>query len=336
MKLELFDNNLGFKPNGRVLELWKFLPQVSIDNKVPSLFGNIKSMMLPILIVSILIICETVLLFNLNEEGAMPILLVGLTVADFVIAILPIPILIGMNLIPSVINTNLFINQFKLNTKHSVPADFNGEESNYHDTLRRQFKDLKWSKTKYRFIYFIVVALIIVFAWIKYQSIYGIFGEDILIMGTGRFAVIVIILSVITHVFFTKDVISYFAFKGMLNGQKNNFHSVGENKITNKDKNNTKEIPFDGKYNFEKSGNQMVGKVYDRIDSTIDRNKLNEFENQRGVNYISTLKSENNDNVFIVFTGILTDPEISVIATAQSDTRMAVLCTAKEIQLSFN
>lgn len=336
MKLELFDNNLGFKPSGKVLDWWKVLPQVQIDHNVPSLFGNIKSMTLSYFMVGLLILMEGILIYSLNEEGAMPLVLIILTVLDFAIIIIPLLIIVNKNLINSVLKAKLFITQYKLNTDHNVPDDFNGDESKYKDFLKREYKKLKSDKNKLQCINIATAIVILVFSYVKFQSIYGIFGEDIIIMSTGRLAVGVILLSIFVHLLFTKDVVSIIVFKRMLNNQLNDFSQLSLNKVENKDKNNTKEISFFGKYTYEKAGNQMIGKVVDSIDSTMDSQKLIKFENQRGQNFISLQKTENNSNVNLVWTGILTDPEISVLATAQSDTRLSVLCVSKEIQLSFS
>jgi hypothetical protein len=51
MKLDLFNNTSGFQPTGKVLDYWKFLPQTPLEKGVPSLYGNLKSMFVPILMV---------------------------------------------------------------------------------------------------------------------------------------------------------------------------------------------------------------------------------------------------------------------------------------------
>ena len=101
MKLILYDNESGFRPSGKVLDYWKFLPQTEIDKDAPSLFGNIKSMFLPNLIVIILILCEVGLFYTMQEEGVSFMTLLALSIFDFVVGILPAIILIYGNLINS-------------------------------------------------------------------------------------------------------------------------------------------------------------------------------------------------------------------------------------------
>ena len=93
---------------------------------------------------------------------------------------------------------------------------------------------------------------------------------------------------------------------------------------------------FDGKFNFAKANRQMIGKVINSMDSTMDKNKLVSFSSIQDTKYVSTMKTDDNLHVNIIHSGLLTDPEISELISAQSDSRLSVLCTAKEIQLSFS
>ena len=335
MKLELFDNNIGFKPQGRLLDLWKTLPQVQIDHNAPSLFGNIKSMVIPFIMVVLLLIGgEIALIYTLNDEGAQPTTLIALLAIDFAIAIVPIGVANFFNLIPSVIKTRLFIENYKLNTKHEIPTG--KSELSYHEDLRDNISKFKGQKFGYYFIFLATVIGLFFLAYQKYKAIYGIFGEDIFIIGVGRLGIGMILIGLITHIFFTKDFITYIIFRFTLYFQYKNFKESNLNKIQENELNKEKEIVFDGKFNFAKANRQMIGKVINSMDSTMDKNKLVSFSSIQDTKYVSTMKTDDNLHVNIIHSGLLTDPEISELISAQSDSRLSVLCTAKEIQLSFS
>ena len=89
--LKVFDNTTGFRPSGRVLKYWALLPQVStsIDKEqIPSLFGNLKNISVPVLMVILLIVFEGILMYQLNDEG------VGYLVLEFDFTLTLIAVLI--------------------------------------------------------------------------------------------------------------------------------------------------------------------------------------------------------------------------------------------------
>lgn len=336
MKLELFDNQMGFKPTGKVLDYWKFLPQARIDKDVPSLFGNIKSMFIPNLIVIILILCEVGLFWQLNEDGVGFMTLLALSVFDFVIGLLPAIIFIYGNLIKSDIQANIFIIETNLKSPNNVPLKYQDNENAYHNDLKADLYTYKSKLMTHHIIEFALALIVIaVSAW-KFASIYEVFGSDILIMPVGRYVIVVLILSIITHIFFTKTVFANLIFRMSLSAQKKEWEKSSR-PFNDRDRNKMKEVTYVGKYNYETASNQVVARKFDSKDVTID-DKLREIKTNDEIVYISTRKTDNHNGVNLIYTGLLTDPELAVLASAQpnSTERTAILATGKRIQLDFN
>ena len=112
------------------------------------------------------------------------------------------------------------------------------------------------------------------------------------------------------------------------------------------DKHKSKEVIFRGKYKYAYDGNQFVGKELEKkeAENETEKSKLVEIkvgnsldDDDNETRYYSKRKSDSNEGVRIVYTGILNDPEISVLITEQTeDGAKAILTTAKQIQLSYN
>lgn len=348
MKLVLYNNKSGFRPSGKVLEYWKFLPQTQVDKDVPSLYGNIKSMLIPNLIVIILILCEVGLFYTMQEEGVNFMTLLALSIFDFVIGILPAIIFIYGNLIMSVIKTNIFIAETKLTKPNEIPYQYNGNLDTYQGDLRAELQRYKKQKTSHHVIQVIMAMAILALAFWKFISLYDVLGQDIFILGIGRYIIVVLILSIIAHIFFTKTVFANIIFKSMFNKQKSAYDKDKQYSISPPDRNQMKDVTFHGKYTYASEGNQFVARKLEDAEQVAesDRTKIREVkvigndysDGENEVLYFSKRKSETNNGVVIVYTGILNDPEIGVLAIAQSNEQetKGILATAKQIQLSFN
>src|SRR5688500_893296 len=95
MKLELFDNTMGFRPKGTMLKFWVMLPQVSTsigDKRIPPLYGNLKSMIFPYVMVFLTLVLDAILIWQLDNHGVDIMILVALSIVDFIIPLLPIVI----------------------------------------------------------------------------------------------------------------------------------------------------------------------------------------------------------------------------------------------------
>lgn len=338
MSLELFDNTANFRPSGRVLEYWKFLPQTQTDSSVPSLFGNLKSMFVPYLMVAILIICEVGLFYTLQEEGVSFMTLLALSIFDFVIAILPAVIFIYGNLIFAVIKTKMFITQTYLRVNNNIPLDFSGNLGAYHAHLEKDLATYKAHKRNHHILEFILVTGIIALTIWKFMSLYQVFGNDIFVLGIGRYVIVVLILSLITHIFFTKVVFAHRIFMSGLNSQKKLCIDNRGNRITTAEVNRMKLVTFDGIYNTANAGNQFIGeKLLDTNTQQYQGNpNIKTIEYANGTSeHFAIKRITNHKSVYIVYTGLLTDPELTALAGAQPDaaSKQAILATGKQIQL---
>lgn len=341
MKLELFDNTTGFKPAGKVLDYWKFLPQSQTDSSVPSLYGNLKSMFIPYLMVAILVLCEAGLFYILNEDGVGFLTLLALSIFDFVIAILPAVIFIYGNLILSVINAKIFITETNLKISNTIPSRFNGNLGAYHIHLKEELNQYKAQKRNHYIVEFVLSLAIVGLAAWKFVSIYEVFGDDIFIISAGRFVMVVLILSIITHLFFTKIVFAHMIFISGLNSQRKLFNKVGDYSISNSDKDKMKQITYKAEYNPEHSGNQFIGEKL--LDEDIEKYKgkaeIKTIEYSNGTTeYFAIKRIADKNNANIVYTGLLTEPELISLAAAQPEaaSRQAILATGKQIQLEQN
>lgn len=258
MKLELFDNVTDFKPKGKVLDYWKFLPQTPLEQGVPSLFGNLKSMLIPNLMVFLLIACEAGLFYQLQEDGVGFIVLLALSIFDFVIGILPAIIFIYGNLILSVIKTNIFIAETKLKLRNPIPAHYNENLTAYHNDLKNDLKKYYGQKTTHTIIEIILALVVIGLAAWKFTSIYEVYGADIFVEPNGRFVMVVLILSVITHIAFTKTFFANIIFKMGLNAQKKQCLRGTNYNIISSERNQFAPIGFESKFNPVFAGEQFV------------------------------------------------------------------------------
>jgi len=341
MKLVLFDNTSGFRPTGKVLEYWKFLPQTQIDADAPSLYGNLKSMLIPYLMVIILVLCEVGLFFTLQEAGVSFMTLLALSIFDFVVAILPAVVFIYGNLILSVIKANIYITESNIKINNNIPTEFKNNAATYKNWLEARLKKFDGQKRLHFLIEFALAGGIIALTTWKFMSLYEVFGNDIFVLGEGRFVIVVLILSLITHVFFTKIVFAHMIFSSALNAQKKAFTRGLGNAVGKSDTNKKKVVTFHSEFNPEHSSNQFVAELLSDEDAGKYKGKsdVKIVEHSNGRTEVFAIKEIiNQSNVFIVYTGLLTEPELVALAAAQPEatSKQAILAIGKQIQLEQN
>lgn len=336
MPISIYNNTTGFRPKGDLLKLWAMLPQVTSyigHSKIPSLFGNPKSVATPRLMVAILVIIEGILFFQLNEEGVGFLVILALSVVDFIIAILAPEILMHKNLVPQEIDAHIFINEQKLQLPiptHETPAE------KYKDDLNEKVKYWEQKKKMVNVINYIFILIIIAVNIWKFISYYGVLGDGIFVEPVGRFILTVILLSIVVHIFYTKIVYIYWRYSSLLAKQLLDFRRNIDNFIQPDEVNKSKEIEIPLKYKYAFSANQRIAQRILRHEE-FDFNNEMIMELPHGGDPIKYRVSEfkGNQNIYIVYSGILTDPEIQGLYSIQdSSSKEAILVACKEIQLS--
>ncbi len=177
MKSELFSNNMGFRPKGSVLKWWLLLPQMSTtieDKYIPSLYGTLKSLTIPAIMVIATMLLDAILIFQLNESGVNILVLIIVSVLDFLIPFLCLFALSG-NLYPAKIEANLFVIQTKLDVVNLIPSELNNNGDRYKEELRSQFKSYKSKKLLVNLIMIIAAVGILAFAWWKLSVLIRVF-----------------------------------------------------------------------------------------------------------------------------------------------------------------
>lgn len=275
MSQSLFDNNMGFRPEGTVLKFWVLLPQISnsINSEpVPSIYGKPKSLILPIIMVLLLVALEVLLVFQLNDEGVGIMALVGLSAFDFVIAVLPVFILYNFNLYPALEKANLFLIKAKIDIEDRSSSNASHRGA-YLDDLLEQQKSIKRKTRGILLIDLFFALLIIAFGFWKFVTYYAVFGDDIYIEAIGRFIIVVVLLSIITHIFFTGTVATYIGFRLSLWKQLAGFRSQ-QFKVLKSDMNKKVPLTFDVEYSPEHAGNQLVAQRYNNHQPTASNSNV--------------------------------------------------------------
>lgn len=340
MAKSLFDNTMGFRPSGTTLKFWVLLPQISnsIDGKsIPSIYGNLKSLALPSIMVVLLIILEGILIFQLNDEGVGFMAIIALSAFDFVIAVLPVAVFLLFNLYPARVNADAFILKTKIDILDKIPKN-RANRSTYENEIRSKQKSVAFKKTIIFLIEFIFAIAIICLGYWKFITYFAVFKEDIYVEAIGRLILAVILLSIITHIFFTKTFFTYQLFDYSLKKQLREFENQ-QHKISLDETNKQVPLVFDVNYSPERADNQIVAQKY--------RNYTpKKIEDEQG-SYIDIIHNgvtdkfridefDGNDNIFLIYTGLLTDEEINKLYATQIDTetKRAIIAQAKEIQIN--
>lgn len=345
--MSLFNNNLDFRPKGSILKLWAMLPQVTTDvdgDRVPPIFGNVKSMALANIIIVILIIMEVVLIFQLDDQGVPYITLLGLSIFDFIIAVLPMVIMFNMNMIPSIYDANIFNLKAKRDIPGEIPLKFDGKKEAYKQELNDKIDDFTKKKKMVSLLSLLFTLLIIGFGAWKFFTYWDVFGNDIFVEPIGRFVVIVILVSYIAHIGFTKTVINSRWFKMLLAAQ------IAERKKTNNkfridrgETNKTHPLKFNVEYFPVQSGNQFIAQQCEC--PPYEENKkdfIKRLETPSGdlecyrTNKFEKKPAFEERRLYLIYTGLLIDSEINELFIAQPNatSQKAMIAECKEIQLS--
>lgn len=342
MALSVYDPNMGFRPHGTALKFWVLLPQVTTtigSEKIPAIYGNLKSLFLPIFMVILLIALEAALVFQLNDEGVGVMALVGLSVFDFVIAIIPVFFFYQTNLYSALVDADLFI----IDTKYDVPhtPDGNFENINaYRDDLEEHRKRDNRKKMWIHVIDVFFALVIIGFGYWKFVTYWAVFGNDIFVEAIGRFIVVVILLSVITHIFFTRTVVTYFLFKLALGSQLRAFRRQHRNQIQPAETNARVPLNYHANYSPQKADNLRIAQLY-RAPATKEGGEtpkepedLEIIKQNGSTRKYRVNEFEGNSDIYLIYTGLLNDPDLQKILNGVGDgaAQRAVIATCKSIQ----
>ena len=336
MPISIYNNTTGFRPKGDLLKLWAMLPQVTSyigQHKIPSLFGNPKSVRIPIIMVILLVAIEGVLVFQLNEEGVGFLAILAISIFDFVIAILPPEILMRKNLVPADIEANIFVNEQRL----QLPAPI-GADKDYKGTLDRKVQHFERKRKIVNMINISFVFILIGLNIWKFFIYFGVLGDGIFVEPIGRFILTVILLSIIVHIFYTKIVYIYWRYTSEFSKQHKDFTRKVNYFIPDDEINKSKEIEFSLKYKPAFSANQRIAQrilLHEQTDP--DKERIMELPHDSAPLKYRVSDFIGTQNIHIVFTGLLTDPEIQGLYSVQdAGSREAILVTCKEIQIDQN
>ena len=338
-----FDPKIGFRPTGNVLKFWTLLPQVSSNSKNhPPLFGKIKGIAIYYILVGVLLLIEGYLAFNLNEEGLDFKMFVILSIADFAIVILPALIHLDPNYNSAIINANIFINEKKIKIDNKKPETVSTKES-YHMDVKKELKKWKDNKMWNTVINLIVILSIIGLAVWKFTSFYTVLGSDIFTEAIGRFILTGLIIGILVHAICTKVVFYHIFYKRTFNAQLKEFEESGgqEHKIYQHETNKIYQLTFNVPYvpvvsNKQRICEELNDSELKRIETGDERANILKLNNGDIEKEFRIDKIKDRDNAKIVYTGLLTDAELSSLSIGQADAdaRTAIIVSGKEIQLN--
>jgi len=322
MALEIYNSKHDFLPQGRLLNYWASLPQsgTEVNGKpIPSLYGNLKSTLIPTLMVCLLILLEIGLAYEMNDQGLDPLILISLSVFDFAIAIIPIFFLGKLKQLAK-IRSQIFIFQIKQNICGTVEA--------YNITEEQK------EKKKVKYIKYIINTAIVALAVWKFVNYYNVLGSDIFSEPIGRFTLLTIIVCVVTHIYFTKDWFVYwFQFRPELKKALNKWREGEAYKLNGGYAEKLLDYPVD--YTPAGAGRQFIGEKVDRWDKQKDVIRTVGQAHNSKTNF-RVNRFEDQTRIYLVHSGLLIDAEINELFIAQrSDAaKEAVVALCKEIQLS--
>lgn len=346
-------DNLFFTPNSsRTLKWWVLLPQITTHSdgeKIPALIGNLKTFTIPTIMVFLTILLETILMLDFNNEGVNFITLLGLSIFDFIIAFLPIILLLSFDLIPSKKHAEKYEIKIKLKYLHlnSKVLDKEVERIN----LQQDLKKIQRSLIPIILIEVLCVFIILGFAAWKYLTYYDVFGNDFVVLPIGRFTIIVIVVSTLTHIFFTKNLISYIICKASFNKEISQRHQYTKEHIYHETEINYNHIeyrPAESRGGRHFIGQKVEKELIDDFDEkglialTINKkntsqsdykeNKKNEIQS-----YYRTNNFIGNQNICLLYQDYLKDPEITDLYINQNtrEARETIIAITKEIQKAY-
>lgn len=348
-------DNLNYTPNStRTLKWWVLLPQITTHSdgeKIPALIGNLKTITIPIILVILTILLEGALMYDLDNEGVNFLTLMGLSIFDFVIALLPIILLLLSDLVPS----KKYAEEYEIKIKlkylnlHTKVKTKDSERIN----LQQNLKEIKKTFIPIFLIEILCVIAILGIAIWKFLTYYPIFGQEFLMLPVGRFIIIVIIVSTLTHLFFTKVLICYFICKASYDKEIKHRHHYSREFIYHEAEINYTNIEY--KPAESRGGRHFIGQ---KADFTIalqgtkedfraitigkkNNENSNAYEEKSGKEsnktYYRISNFIGNDNICLVYQDYLKDPEITDLYINQNtrEARETIIALAKEIQKAY-
>ncbi len=325
MALNIYDSTTDFFPKSELLNHWVALPQsnVSVNGKqIPSLYGNIKSVFITILMVCILIVLEALLAFQINDEGLGILAIIALSAADFIFALFPIFILAKKDP-ESKIDAQILVLQVK---QHLCG-------SNESDLIKQEIEKKKYIKK----VNLVFSGLIILLGLSKFAVYYSVLESDIFLVPLGRFILFIIIFGVVVHIYFTKIFFAYLTlFRPALKKQLNKWRTRADCFIREYEYNNEKQLIYPAQYVPASSARQFIGEKVTEWDIAIDKIRTinDQYKNETHfrINRIVDM-----NNVYLVYSGLLIDPEINQLFIAQTNdqAKEAVVAQCKEVQLAY-
>lgn len=349
MKLNLFDNTSGYMPSEKVRFWWRLLPQHAgtyhgthegeAGKKIPPVYADPKNVSIHFILVFILIGAELYLMLQLRENGIDFMVLLILSIIDFIIAVLPI-LLSWLYNTKAEINARIFIAeaQVELNRQLNSATETEDAKTARRTNLKRNL--LMWQRKliPHRLITVFVIGVLLTFSVWKFISFYEVLGSDIFVEPIGRFIVGVILLSIAVHLISTKIVFAATLMYPLLWRESGKQIKYGDHTVDWTMKNVPREVSYPGKFKAAVADNQ-------RIMQAIDRNQLPEDTDFQNTSEYMLLPYEHMQNwyrnnfkddkgITIIYTGILADPELLTLAGVQNASdQLEVLVTGKEIQL---
>jgi hypothetical protein len=322
MNLNKYLNGTGFVPTKSTLEHWAFLPQVNSSERIPSILGDIKSLSVPIFMVFLLIVLETINMYVLNHQGLFIIGLLVIMIIEFFIAFIPY-LKIKLNLVPSISLNQIFIKQIK------IKEDMNNgnNDSVMQQRLRNEIQNEEKKLRNGKLISILTVLIILILTLLKIYLIYIALGQSMLINLGGRVSIGVALISLIVHIAYTKDVITYYFFRKSFMKEFNDFMTIGLNKAASYQ---VTPIQFSGLFKFAKSEDNIIGK--EASQDEVDGNNFIELKDNSLTRKVSTSNATKDYEMNIYSKGFITDRDINNLVNAQNEKKENLLALLKEIQ----
>jgi hypothetical protein len=325
-----------FRPRASALKWWAMMPQIALDvngKNIPPLFGSVKSVAIHIMLVLILIVAEIILIIQLNEDGTPPLVLFILSLADFVVAILPPIIKFSADRIPSLLKTQKFIAEYKIEIYNRNKG--RGDDDLLQDA-QKALTDANSKLSMNKIIGIIFILIIVSLNIWKLLSIYNVYGDDIFIIGLGRMVIIVILMSIFIHLYATSIVMTYILYRSALGKQSNGYETMRKYNVEDTETNVEKEFEYEAIYRPASSTNlRIVQRAEIPENNSAANNGIMELVHDGKKMYYKTNNFDNDKKSSVVYTGLISEAEISDLINRQDNkSKMPIVVTCKEIQLN--
>jgi hypothetical protein len=319
-----------FQPDGKLLKYWTLLPQVSTTvggEEIPPLFGALRNIALHYIFFGFLLILELACIYNLFDQGTPTLILIILSLFDFIIAIIPALWETKPGFSSKQIKANIYIAESKLQLKIADDSSLGNKRTIVEASLNQSKK----SQRKLLIAKLLFSALIIVFASVKFWFYWGILGSDIFVETIGRLLLATILLSVFVHIICTKTILYHLIFwtslKKQIDNSRRGLHKTPELYHAVKMEYQVSYAPVsisnfkllqEISTNDKQAKDTVVIKTTSR-EITFNLNKIDGFE-----------------NVFLLNRGIFQEHIINELYTVQHDpgAKRAIIAKCKEKQLS--